>query len=69
MLCAVVNRDIHCGTGGLVGRLLPRVLLREQGISLDRMTFARTDSGKPYIASAIHTLVVDSWTERPRLCV
>ncbi|EMD41033.1 hypothetical protein CERSUDRAFT_44618, partial [Gelatoporia subvermispora B] len=44
---------------GLVGRLLPRMLLKERGISLDRMTFGTTETGKPYIASINTTHGVD----------
>ncbi|PCH41391.1 4'-phosphopantetheinyl transferase [Wolfiporia cocos MD-104 SS10] len=36
---------------GLVGRLLPRMLLRERGFRLEHMTFGRTENGKPYIAT------------------
>jgi len=36
----------------LIGRLLPRLLLRERGLSPDLMTFASTDAGKPYITSS-----------------
>ncbi|OSX60361.1 hypothetical protein POSPLADRAFT_1171435 [Postia placenta MAD-698-R-SB12] len=35
---------------GLIGRLLPRMLLIQQGITPDGMTFGRTESGKPYIS-------------------
>ncbi|KAH8106248.1 hypothetical protein BXZ70DRAFT_1004516 [Cristinia sonorae] len=34
---------------GLIGKLLPRVLLREQGISLASVSFAVTAAGKPYM--------------------
>ncbi|KZT72639.1 hypothetical protein DAEQUDRAFT_722801 [Daedalea quercina L-15889] len=36
---------------GLVGALLPRMLLKERGVPLDKMAFGRTQSGKPYIAT------------------
>ncbi|KAH9938440.1 uncharacterized protein B0H18DRAFT_1112597 [Fomitopsis serialis] len=36
---------------GLVGCLLPRMLLKERGVPLDEMAFGRTQSGKPFIAS------------------
>ncbi|KAF9076416.1 hypothetical protein BDP27DRAFT_796648 [Rhodocollybia butyracea] len=37
--------------GGLVARLLPRILLKERGISSNAMTFAATEAGKPYIGN------------------
>ena len=37
--------------GTLISRLLPRMLLKERGISTSAMTFASTKAGKPYIAS------------------
>ncbi|OCH94245.1 hypothetical protein OBBRIDRAFT_789383 [Obba rivulosa] len=36
---------------GLAGRLLPRMLLKERGIPLSRMTFGTTEAGKPYITT------------------
>ncbi|KIK65489.1 hypothetical protein GYMLUDRAFT_38964 [Collybiopsis luxurians FD-317 M1] len=36
---------------GLIARLLPRVLLKERGISPSEMTFAATEAGKPYITT------------------
>lgn len=49
--------------GGLVGRLLPRMLLKERGISPRAMQFSKTEAGKPYIASpqfqsSIHALTI-----------
>lgn len=32
----------------LIGNLLPRVLLKKRGVAKDAMTFAATDTGKPY---------------------
>ncbi|KAI0921498.1 hypothetical protein AcW1_004544 [Taiwanofungus camphoratus] len=37
--------------GGLVGRLLPRMLLKERGISPRAMQFSKTEAGKPYITT------------------
>ncbi|KAK7695645.1 hypothetical protein QCA50_000281 [Cerrena zonata] len=34
---------------GLVGRLLSRVLLKEQGISPNDASFSTTEAGKPYV--------------------
>lgn len=42
---------MHLDTGGLIGRLLPRLLLKERGVSSHSMRFAKTSVGKPYIAS------------------
>lgn len=39
--------------GGLIGRLLPRVLLKEKGITYDAGTFGITFSGKPYIVCPV----------------
>jgi hypothetical protein len=36
--------------GCLIGRLLPRVLLSENGVSAENIQFAKTDAGKPYFA-------------------
>ncbi|KAH9844017.1 uncharacterized protein C8Q71DRAFT_793629 [Rhodofomes roseus] len=36
---------------GLVGCLLPRMLLKQRGVPLEKMAFGRTQSGKPYIAT------------------
>lgn len=36
--------------GCLIGRLLPRVLLSEKGVSTENIQFATTDAGKPYFA-------------------
>ncbi|KAH9951811.1 hypothetical protein B0H21DRAFT_717694 [Amylocystis lapponica] len=40
-----------------VSRLLPRVLLKERGIHLQRMSFSTTQAGKPYIANTFAALV------------
>ncbi|KAK7060310.1 hypothetical protein VNI00_001075 [Paramarasmius palmivorus] len=37
--------------GGLISRLLPRMLLKERGIASREMTFAATTAGKPYITT------------------
>ncbi|KAI0771911.1 hypothetical protein BD413DRAFT_678515 [Trametes elegans] len=34
---------------GLIGRLLPRLLLKQRGVSVDAVRFSKTDAGKPYI--------------------
>lgn len=34
---------------GLLGKLLIRLLLKERGVPLDLMAFAKTDEGKPYV--------------------
>ena len=36
--------------GCLIGRLLPRVLLSEMGVSAENIQVAKTDAGKPYFA-------------------
>ncbi|KAI0773881.1 hypothetical protein C8Q74DRAFT_1267188 [Fomes fomentarius] len=38
---------------GLIGRLLPRLLLKERGVSSHSMRFAKTSVGKPYITTPI----------------
>ncbi|KAJ6629208.1 hypothetical protein B0H10DRAFT_1776901 [Mycena sp. CBHHK59/15] len=43
------RREDACRT--LIGRFLPRMLLRERGISLGDMKFATTETGKPFVAS------------------
>jgi len=35
----------------LIGRLLPRMLLKERGVTRSAMTFASTKAGKPYITT------------------
>ncbi|KAI9466750.1 hypothetical protein BJY52DRAFT_13133 [Lactarius psammicola] len=35
----------------LIGRLLPRVLLSEKGVSAENIQFAKTDAGKPYFVT------------------
>ena len=42
-----------------MGSLLPRMLLKERGIPPDKMSFGRTQSGKPYIASVRNYSCVD----------
>lgn len=39
------------GTGCLIGRILPRVLLADRGIEPDAIKISATSSGKPYIVS------------------
>lgn len=39
-------------TGTLIGRLLPRMMLRQQGVPVHAMAFGATAAGKPYIVSA-----------------
>lgn len=34
--------------GSLIGSLLPRVLLKKRGVAKEAMTFADTETGKPY---------------------
>ncbi|KAL6306674.1 hypothetical protein BKA93DRAFT_772305 [Sparassis latifolia] len=36
---------------GLIGRLLPRVLLKERGVPPHRMAFSITETGKPFITT------------------
>ncbi|KAI0356587.1 hypothetical protein OH77DRAFT_1452511 [Trametes cingulata] len=38
---------------GLIGRLLPRLLLNERGIPVGSMRFSKTQAGKPYIATEL----------------
>ncbi|KAI0751411.1 hypothetical protein C8Q80DRAFT_574355 [Daedaleopsis nitida] len=38
--------------GGLIGRLLPRLLLKARGVSIPDMKFAKTRAGKPYIMTS-----------------
>lgn len=40
-------------SGGLVGRLLVRKLLKDRGVQLQDMTFGTTSARKPYIASRL----------------
>ncbi|KAL1735739.1 4'-phosphopantetheinyl transferase superfamily [Schizophyllum commune] len=37
----------------LIGRLLPRVLLKQHGIPAAQMTFGKTDAGKPYVTTPL----------------
>ncbi|OBZ76787.1 L-aminoadipate-semialdehyde dehydrogenase-phosphopantetheinyl transferase [Grifola frondosa] len=39
------------GFRGLIGKLLPRLLLRERGIAVSSMTFGLTQTGKPYVTT------------------
>lgn len=46
-------RTVYCVPsllGCIIGRLLPRVLLSEKGVSAENIQFAKTDAGKPYFA-------------------
>ncbi|KAI0637858.1 hypothetical protein C8Q77DRAFT_1088160 [Trametes polyzona] len=38
---------------GLIGRLLPRLLLKERGIPVASVRFSKTSTGKPYISSQL----------------
>ncbi|KAI0370228.1 hypothetical protein BV20DRAFT_1043957 [Pilatotrama ljubarskyi] len=38
---------------GLIGRLLPRVLLKQRGIPVESMRFSKTRAGKPYISTDV----------------
>ncbi|KAL7282154.1 hypothetical protein ACG7TL_003623 [Trametes sanguinea] len=40
---------------GLIGRLLPRLLLKERGIPKNEMRFFKTQAGKPYICTKLDT--------------
>ena len=44
--------------GCLIGRLLPRVLLSEKGISAENIKVAKTDTGKPYFARRLSVLTL-----------
>jgi 4'-phosphopantetheinyl transferase len=43
--------DLNLTKGCLIGRLLPRMLLKERGVSPAEMSFSATPAGKPYVAS------------------
>ncbi|EGO01734.1 hypothetical protein SERLA73DRAFT_177190 [Serpula lacrymans var. lacrymans S7.3] len=43
------HREDACRT--LIGRLMPRILLKERGVERDAMAFGATDAGKPYITT------------------
>ncbi|KAI9067617.1 hypothetical protein FKP32DRAFT_1620097 [Trametes sanguinea] len=43
------------GIRGLIGRLLPRLLLKERGIPKAEMRFFKTQAGKPYICTKLKT--------------
>lgn len=49
------NREYHIPndrhTGSLIGRLLPRLMLKEQGIAPKEMKFGVTEAKKPYIVN------------------
>lgn len=45
------RREDACRT--LIGRLLPRILLKKRGISVNDMSFAATETNKPYITTKI----------------
>ena len=53
------------GIGGLIGRLLPRMLLKDKGVQIDAMRFAKTQAGKPYIASPESFVVKSLLTSHP----
>ncbi|KAJ8487492.1 hypothetical protein ONZ51_g4158 [Trametes cubensis] len=42
---------------GLIGRLLPRALLKKRGVPIDAVTFSKTEAGKPYIRTQLDTPV------------
>jgi len=54
ILCFYFTENVSCIVsslpGCLIGRLLPRVLLSEKGVSAENIQFAKTDAGKPYFA-------------------
>jgi hypothetical protein len=47
------NRRYICSLGCLIGRLLPRVMLKERGLYTSDTAFSATDTGKPYIAGCL----------------
>ncbi|KAH9894315.1 hypothetical protein C8Q73DRAFT_695253 [Cubamyces lactineus] len=42
---------------GLIGRFLPRLLLKERGVPVNSLTFSKTEAGKPYISARLDTPV------------
>ncbi len=52
-------------TGGLIGRLLPRLLLKRNGTPVSTMAFAKTQAGKPYIASSRELIMLSLLTSTP----
>lgn len=46
---ALARLEAESAIGSLIGRLLPRVMLKEHGIPPKDMTFAVTAAKKPYI--------------------
>ncbi|KAI0676921.1 hypothetical protein C8Q78DRAFT_1000210 [Trametes maxima] len=38
---------------GLIGRFLPRLLLKQRGVPVDTIRFHKTEAGKPYIATPL----------------
>ncbi|KAH9853709.1 hypothetical protein C2E23DRAFT_884383 [Lenzites betulinus] len=38
---------------GLIGRFLPRLLLKERGVPVESVRFAKTQAGKPYITTEL----------------
>ena len=50
--------------GCLIGRLLPRMLLKQKGVAKSAMSFSSTQSGKPYTAS-LHVFVLTTVTNNP----
>lgn len=47
---ALLSCRVSSLPGCLIGRLLPRVLLSEMGVSAENIQVAKTDAGKPYFA-------------------
>lgn len=54
LLCPVLHLELkychHCYSiqGSLIGSILPRVLLKKRGLPKEALTFATTETGKPY---------------------
>ncbi|KAI0334713.1 hypothetical protein GY45DRAFT_1317723 [Cubamyces sp. BRFM 1775] len=40
---------------GLIGRLLPRLLLKKRGVPINSLAFSKTAAGKPYISTQLDT--------------
>ena len=59
MIVSTSYPDDHVfSIGGLIGRLLSRRLLKEQGIPLSTSSFSATQAGKPYIVCFINCFIV-----------
>ena len=43
--------------GSLIGRLLPRMVLKEHGIASKDMSFGKTQANKPYIVTVPNDLM------------